>query len=67
MNIKGFHIVFITIAVIFSIWLALFEYDTYAVSRNVSDLIVSIVSAIIGLVLGGYGVWFIQKIRRKVV
>jgi len=67
MNIKGFHIVFITIAVIFSLWLALFEYNTYAVSRAISDLIVSVVSAVVGLVLAGYGVWFIQKIRRKVV
>lgn len=67
MNIKGFHIVFITLSVVLAVWLALYEYNTYAMSGKASDLIVSIVSGIAGAVMLGYGAWFIHKIRRKAV
>lgn len=64
MSLRGFHYVFIALSVILSFGFAYLEFATYSKGQFAVDGIVAIISALIGIVLAGYGVWFFRKARR---
>ena len=68
MNLKGFHIVFIVLAVLVSLlfaWWALFTSP----GKASGDLIrwTGIGSGTLGVALAIYGVWFIKVKRDKII
>ena len=67
MSLRGFHIVFITAAVLLLLWLAGFEFSSYAQGHAVLDMVIGVISAIVGLALAGYGAWFLKKSRNLIL
>ena len=68
MSLKGFHVVFIVLAVLVSV---LFAWWTMATSegRAAGQLVrwTGIGSGILGLVLAVYGVWFIKNKSKSII
>jgi hypothetical protein len=67
MSLRGVHILFIVLSVLLSFAFAAFEWMAYQQGGTAVDLIVAIVSAVIGAGLAIYGVWFIRKPSRSIV
>ncbi len=61
MTLRGFHIIFITLSVLLAFSLAAFEYVVYSQSKGMIDGVIALVSALFGLGMASYGVWFIRK------
>lgn len=64
MTLRAFHYVFITLSVILAFGFAYLEFAAYSEGQSLSDGIVAVVSALVGVVLLGYGVWFYRKSRK---
>lgn len=64
MSLRGFHILFILIATLLCLSLAYFVYAGYQQSASMTEGVVALGSLASGLILAGYGVWFIRKSRR---
>jgi hypothetical protein len=67
MSLRGVHILFIVLSVLLSFAFAAFEWMAYRQGGAVADLIVAVVSALIGGGLAAYGAWFILKPSRSTV
>jgi len=65
MSLRGVHIVFIVLSVLLSFGFAALGWTAYQQGGSVVELLVAIVSAVIGLGLAAYGVWFIRKPSRS--
>jgi len=63
MTLRGFHILFITIAVILTLGLAYYEYTFFQRVGGAVDGVLAVVFALVGAALAGYGVWFYRKSR----
>jgi len=64
MSLRGFHIIFILIATLLCLGLAYFLYGGYRQTASAIEGVIALASLGSGLILGGYGVWFIRKSRR---
>lgn len=64
MSLRAFHYVFITLSVILAFGFAYLEFATYSQAQSLNDGVVAAISAIIGVVLMGYAVWFHRKARK---
>ena len=63
MSLRGVHLVFIAIAVSLLMGFGVFQLFAYQRVNSVPDLVVAIVSFVLGLALAGYGVSFFKKSR----
>ncbi|MBI4358403.1 MAG: hypothetical protein HY584_03815 [Candidatus Omnitrophica bacterium] len=61
MSLIYFHIALITVAVIFSLGVGLWEFGAYSDSRKWMDLAAAIVSFLFSLGALIYLVWFVRK------
>lgn len=61
MTLRSFHLFFITIAVLLTLFFGFFEWTTYQATKATSDLIVSGVSFVSAVVLAIYGIRFRAK------
>ena len=68
MSLKGFHIVFIFLAVLVSLLFGAWALGTDA-GRSAGVLVMwsGISSGILGVALAGYGVWFVKKKAGKII
>lgn len=63
MTLRGFHIIFIIIAVVLTLGLAYYEYTFFQRTGSVLDGVLAALLALIGATLAGYGVWFFRRSR----
>jgi len=64
MSLKAFHLVFIIAAILLAAGFATWSLMNYAAPGGaVSDLVVGLVSAAIGLGLIGYEIYFLKKLK----
>jgi uncharacterized membrane protein YeaQ/YmgE (transglycosylase-associated protein family) len=64
MSLKAFHFVFIIAAILLAAGFAAWSFMNYAAPGGaVSDLVVGLVSAAIGLGLIGYEIYFLKKLK----
>ena len=68
MSLKGFHIVFIILAVLVSLLFAWWSLGT-SEGRASGELIrwTGVFSGVLGLALAVYGVWFVKVKRKKII
>jgi hypothetical protein len=64
MSLKGFHLIFILISVIFAFWFAHYEWTVYQAGRTTIDLVLSIGIGLVGLGLIVYGISFQRKAKK---
>jgi len=64
MSLRAFHYVFITLSVILAFGFAYLEFATYSQGHSITDGVVGAISALIGVVLMGYGIWFYRKSQK---
>ncbi len=64
MTLRGFHIVFITIASLFMLWMATFTFQAWQQGGAASEMVIAVLSAVCGLGLAVYGVRFFLKSRQ---
>jgi hypothetical protein len=67
MSLRFFHIVFITLSTLLSFGFAVWLFENYRAQNNASELRLAIFSAILGVSLISYGVWFFKKSRRIIL
>lgn len=65
MSLKAFHIVFVAVSMLFTVFFAVWAFQQYAQSKTSSDLGMGIGAIVGGVVLLVYGVWFLRKIKDK--
>jgi len=63
MSLKMFHIVFITISTIMSVGVGAWGMFTNRQTGDTAALAIGIVSLAGGLLLIGYSVWFVRKLK----
>ena len=63
MSLKGFHLFFITAAILLSFGIAWLEYSAFRQEGAKVDAIMCVTQALLGLSLIGYGVSFMRKSR----
>lgn len=63
MSLKGFHILFVTLSTLLSIGFGLWAFGQYANSGSTGLLAVAVAALVFALVLIGYGVWFLRKLK----
>lgn len=61
MSLRGFHVLFISLAVLCTVGFALWTLFSGADSNTGAVRIVGMISGFAGLGLGIYGVWFYKK------
>jgi hypothetical protein len=64
MSLRGVHLVLISVAVFLLFGFGIFQLLAYQRVSAVPDLVVAIVSFVLGLALAGYGVSFFKKSRK---
>jgi hypothetical protein len=67
MSLRYFHLVFITAAALLAFGLAWWLYDGYEVTQSTKALIGAGASAVIGLGLIVYEIWFLRKTRKLIL
>lgn len=63
MTLRSFHLFFITISVLLTLFFGVFEWNTYKVAGSMSDAVISALSFISSLGLAIYGIRFRAKSR----
>lgn len=63
MTLRSFHLFFITVSVLLTLFFGLFELNVYQETGSRSDLVVSVISFIASLGLAVYGLRFRAKTR----
>jgi hypothetical protein len=63
MSLKTLHIVLILTSIVLAFGFGAFEMKRYEALRQVSDLALGIGSSVSGVVLLGYGYYFLKKTR----
>jgi chromate transport protein ChrA len=63
MSLKAFHIVFIAASILLAFGFAAWAFVQYADSRRTVELVYGISSAVVGVVLIGYGKYVLRKLR----
>lgn len=64
MSLRAFHIFFILLAILLSFGVGLWGLRDYAASSNVVNRHLGVGSFIAGILLMGYLIWFLSKIRK---
>lgn len=64
MSLRAFHIFFIVVAIIAADVFGVWAIRDYRLSQNLTHLALGIVTLVGGLVMVGYGIWFIRKMER---
>ena len=67
MSLRGFHIVFVTMAVVVSLFFGLYEWSAYQQGHASVDIVVSGISFGIAAALVIYGFWFYRKSQKIIV
>jgi hypothetical protein len=63
MSLKTLHIVLILSSIVLAFGFGAFELNRYEALRQVSDLVLGVGSSLSGVVLLGYGYYFLRKTR----
>ncbi|MBI3765089.1 MAG: hypothetical protein HY277_01130 [Ignavibacteriales bacterium] len=63
MSLKAFHIFFIAVSIILTLGFAVWLFESYTRSENSMMMVGSILSIIIAVGLGMYGVRFLKKLK----
>jgi hypothetical protein len=63
MSLKTLHIVLILSSIVLAFGFGAFELNRYEDLRQVSDLVLGVGSSLSGVVLLGYGYYFLRKTR----
>jgi hypothetical protein len=63
MSLKGFHIVFLIVSVLFSFGLALWGVMDFRRSDSAQSLAIGITGLVMAALLIPYGVWFLRKLK----
>jgi len=64
MSLKAFHIVFICVSTLLAFGFSVWSYREYAASADSGHLIVTVLSAVVGVGLIAYGGWFLRKLKK---
>ena len=64
MNLKSFHIFFITVSTALAAFFGLWCLGQYRAADSASWLGAGLASFVVGLGLVVYGIWFVRKMRR---
>lgn len=64
MSLRSFHICFIVLAILLAIGFGFWGLRDYAVSSNLMHRNLGIGSFVVAIVLAGYLVWFLSKMRK---
>jgi hypothetical protein len=64
-SLKAFHIVFIVCSLLISLGFAVWSFSRFMSQGNVGTLVMGALSALVLLLLGGYGGWFLRKLQRE--
>ena len=64
MSLKVFHIFFIISSITLALGLGVLSLKTFLTSNNPMYLVVGLLSFILGIALLGYGVWFLQELKK---
>lgn len=67
MSLRFFHIVFITLSTLLAVGCSALEYSNYKAQPSMGHLIFSILSALVGVGLVIYGVWFLKKTKNLIL
>jgi hypothetical protein len=67
MSLRGFHVVFVTLAVALSLFFGAYEWSAFQQGHASVDITVSGISFGIALALAVYGVWFYRKSQKIIV
>lgn len=65
MALKPFHILLIGTAAVFGIALSFWALRSHSISRDNPSLVLALASFAGALILGGYLLWFLKKMRQK--
>ncbi len=63
MSLKGFHVFFISVCLIFSVGLGIWALRAYRSTGQADSLYLGVGAFFCGAVLAVYGVWFLRKLR----
>ena len=63
MSLKGFHIVFVTFSTLLSIGFGVWAFGQYTDGGSTTLLAVAVAAGVFAVVLIGYGIWFLRKLR----
>ena len=63
MSLKAFHIFFITVSVLFSLWFGVWAIRDFLATDNAGTLVLGVISLLASGVLLVYGRWFLQKLK----
>lgn len=67
MSLKGFHLVFITLATLISLGFCLWAFvGAQETQVSVFLYVCGVMSGVLGVVLGVYGIWFAKKTLKTV-
>lgn len=67
MSLRGFHVVFVTLAVLVSLFFGVYEWSAYQQGHASIDIIVSGIAFGIAAGLLVYGVWFYRKSQKIIL
>ena len=67
MSLRAIHIFVIVLSILLLFFFGFWSISHFLVSHNRPDLYMGILSALVGILLVPYLVWFIMKLRRKSV
>ncbi len=64
MSLKAFHIVFIISAVLMDLGFGILSFKNYIAESSSTYLVLGLLSFVFGIALIGYGVWFLQELKK---
>ena len=63
MSLKAFHIVFIVASIFLCIGFGVWSLQMWTTGGDVLDIVIGVISIVCGLLLTGYGIRFLKKLR----
>ena len=63
MSLKGFHIIFVTLSTFLSVGFGVWAFSQYTDGGSTTLLAVAVAALVFAVVLIGYGIWFLRKLR----
>lgn len=67
MSLRFFHVFFITLSTLLAAGCAVLEYGNYRAHGGAGHLAFAIGSALCGIALVVYGIWFLKKTRNLIL
>lgn len=67
MSLRFFHIVFITLSTLLAVGCSALEFSNYRAQPAVGHLVFAILSALFGVGLVIYGIWFFKKTKNLIL